>query len=240
MTVRHIEEDADRTFRVMRGGGVAILALDVGYGAFAGGSEGLLRIFDTKRRASHKRNGMIGNMTMHRDLHNLGSREREMVDAIVVDYNLPLGVIAPFHLDHPVLKNVDRETLARSTVGQTLSLLLNAGPLHDAIARRSLHEEFAILGSSANLTGKGVKYRLGDIEPEILTIADVVVDYGLCKYHMYRRSSTMIDFSTLRVVRVGICYELISDIMRRHFGVELPEDPGVDILPSGHLAEYAR
>ena len=65
------------------------------------------------------------------------------------------------------------------------------------------------------------------------------MDYGLRKYHHYRRSSTIIDFSTMEVVRVGTCYELISDIFERQFGITLPVDPGRDLLPSGHLREQA-
>jgi hypothetical protein len=44
----------------------------------------------------------------------------------------------------------------------------------------------------------------------------------------------MIDFTTLEVVRIGACYELIQDVLRRHFSVELPPDPGLEALPSGH------
>jgi hypothetical protein len=60
------------------------------------------------------------------------------------------------------------------------------------------------------------------------------------KYHRYRRSSTMIDFRTMEVVRIGACYELIAEVLGRWFGVELPPDPGLDALPSGHLREAQR
>ena len=65
-----------------------------------------------------------------------------------------------------------------------------------------------------------------DIEQPIVDAVDLVVDYGLRKYHLYRRSSTMIDFSTMEVVRMGACYELISDIFANRFGIDLPVDPG--------------
>jgi hypothetical protein len=78
------------------------------------------------------------------------------------------------------------------------------------------------------------------VQPEIRSCADVVIDYGLQKYHRYRRSSTMIDFTSMEVVRIGSCYELIQDVLRRHFKVELPPDPGLDALPSGHVREAQR
>ncbi|MFJ9370002.1 hypothetical protein ACIRRA_37070 [Nocardia sp. NPDC101769] len=55
---------------------------------------------------------------------------------------------------------------------------------------------------------------------------------------VYRRSITGIDFLHLRVLRIGNRYELIRDVLRRHFDVNLPADPGYDALPSGHLAEF--
>lgn len=47
----------------------------------------------------------------------------------------------------------------------------------------------------------------------------------------------MIDFSKkeLEVVRIGACYEVIKDVLRRFWKVELPEDPGRDALPLGNL-----
>jgi hypothetical protein len=80
-----------------------------------------------------------------------------------------------------------------------------------------------------------------DIQPEIRAIADVTVDYGLRKHHIYRRSATILRFGNgdPECVRIGSCYELIADVLRRHFKVELPPDPGHDANPSGHLQEFA-
>ena len=44
----------------------------------------------------------------------------------------------------------------------------------------------------------------------------------------------------MEVVRIGSCYEVIADVLARHFGVELPPDPGLEALPSGHLREAQR
>lgn len=64
---------------------------------------------------------------------------------------------------------------------------------------------------------------------------------GLSMVHRYRRSSTMTDFTTMEVVRIGACSELIQDVLaRRQFGVVLAEAPGLDALPSGHVREAQR
>ena len=50
----------------------------------------------------------------------------------------------------------------------------------------------------------------------------------------------MIDLTTMEVVRDGYCHEVICDVLARWFWVELPPDPGLGALPSGHLPESPR
>lgn len=233
-----IPGDARRIYDTVAAGGAVIMPSDIGYGAIATSSEALLRLFRAKRRAPHKRHAMAGNYDLHREIHKLGRREQDMVDAVVLDARLPLAVVGPYDATHPVVAAVEPETLAASTVDDTLAMLVNGGALQDSVVRIAHANGTPLLGSSANLTGTGTKFRVRDIEQPIVDAVDLVVDYGLRKYHLYRRSSTMIDFSTMKVVRIGACYELISDIFADRFGTALPVDPGWDALPSGHLREH--
>lgn len=180
---------------------------------------------------------MAGSYALHREVHTLGRGEQEIVDAVVLDAALPLAVVGPYDATHPVVAAIEPETLAASTVDDTLAMLVNGGSLQDAVVRIAHANGTPLLGSSANLTGTGTKFRAQDIEQPIVDAVDLIVDYGLRKYHLYRRSSTMIDCTTMTVVRIGACYELISDIFANRFGIDLPVDPGWDALPSGHLRE---
>lgn len=222
MTVLDIAADARRTFATLKAGGIAIFPVDVGYTIAGGSQASLKRIFDTKGRAATKLNAMVGDMAIHRSLHVLDTRAREMVAAITEEYDLPLGVIAPFTPDHPLMRRLDPASLAGSSRDGTIAMLVNAGPLHAELCRLSREEGFPIFGSSANLTNTGTKFRVEDIPQELKSIAGSIVDYGLRKYHRYQRSATLINFQTMDVVRVGSCYELIADVLRRHFRVELP------------------
>jgi tRNA A37 threonylcarbamoyladenosine synthetase subunit TsaC/SUA5/YrdC len=225
MGVLAIGQDAGHAFAVMRQGGIAILPNDVGYSLIAGEAPALRRIFETKRRAPTKLNAMLGNGDHHRELHRASTRAREIVEAITVDYDLPLGVIAPCVPDHSMLRRLDEDTYRRSTSGDTLLMLMNAGPFHAEITRLSFENGYLLFGSSANLSLTGTKFHPRDIEPEIKAIADVVVDYGLMKYHPWAASSTLLDVETCAVHRYGVAYENIQDILQRHFGVELPAKP---------------
>jgi tRNA A37 threonylcarbamoyladenosine synthetase subunit TsaC/SUA5/YrdC len=214
--------DARRAFDAIKAGGIAILPNDVGYALIGGAAPALKRIFDTKQRAPTKLNAMLGNDDIHRQVHRLTPRQRDIVRAITIDQDLPLGLIAPVDERHPLLGKLDREAWDRSTRAGTVCMLLNAGPFHEAICQLSLAETQPLFGSSANKSLSGTKFRVEDIEPEIKAIADVIVDYGLRKYHHYKASSTLLDIETMAVVRYGACFELIRDVLARWFGVELP------------------
>jgi hypothetical protein len=165
---------------------------------------------------------MVANLAIQSEVQRCTPRGRDIVRAIVEDYDLPLGCIAPCRLDHPMLAALDAETLAASTRKGTVAVLLNAGHFHAELTRLSHDALFPLFGSSANLSLSGTKFRIEDIEPEIIAIADIVIDHGLQRYHFYRASSTLLDVDTLEVVRFGSCYADIAYVLKRHFGAELP------------------
>jgi len=225
LRVFNLEEDARKAFATVKTGGIAIVPNDIGYSILGGSGQALARIFATKGRAASKLNAMVGNAEIHRDVHICSQRGRDIVQAITEDYDLPLGCIAPARVDHPLLRKLDAKALAASTRDNTLAILMNAGKFHAAITRLSVAECHPLFGSSANRSLSGTKFAVEHIEPDIVAIADVVIDHGLQKYHAYRASSTLIDVETLEVVRVGSCYENIRYVIERHFGVALPPSP---------------
>lgn len=222
MAALDIAADAARAFRVIEAGGIAILPMEVGYSLIGSHEQALRRIFDTKRRAPSKLNAMLGDRVIHQEVHVLDARQRAIVEAITIEHDLPLGLIAPARLDHPILRKLSPAMLARSSSEGTVLMLLNAGPFHRAICALSHRHQLPLFGSSANLSLSGTKFRVEDIEPEVRAIADVVIDYGLRKYHLYKASSTLLDIRTCAVVRHGSCFELIADLLKRQFAIDLP------------------
>ena len=225
MTMLDIPGDARKAFEILKNGGIAIMPMDVGYTCSGGSAIALQKIFDTKGRTTEKRNALIGDMEIHKALHVTDQRGRDVVKAVCEDHGLPFGPIAPCILDHPILQNLEPEAIPGSIKNNTICILVNAGAFHSEICRYSREFNFPIFGSSANKSRAGTKFRVEDIEPEILEIADIIIDYGLRKYHLYSASSTLIDLRTLEVVRIGSSYELISDILKRYFNHELPPPP---------------
>lgn len=221
MRLYDYEADARRVFGVIEGGGIAVVPMHVGYAIVGATSAAVRRIFAAKRRQPSKLNAITGSPELHRDLHIVDGRARSVVDAITRKYDLPLGTVAPCRLDHPMLRKLDADVLEQTLSGDTIAMLLGSGPFLEALGRLSWENNLAVVGSSANISLKGTKYRVEDIEREVLDVADIVVDYGLMRWVCYGTSSTMLDLRDFRVVRKGACFDLIEDLLARHFGIHL-------------------
>lgn len=234
-----IEADARRALETLQAGGIAILPHSCGYGIFGGTAEAVDLAFRTKQRGGHKRNTLICDVPTRHEIHQTDARTRDMIDAISIDYDLPLAAIAPYRADHPLLRDQPKSLLAGCTAKGNISIFCNAGVLTNALTIQAREAGQVIVGSSANLTGTGQKFRLEDVQAPVRAVADLQIDYGLGRYHFYKRSATIINFVTEEVVRIGACYEQIADILKRHFDWDIPPDPGLETNPSGHLQEFA-
>jgi tRNA A37 threonylcarbamoyladenosine synthetase subunit TsaC/SUA5/YrdC len=222
MTVVDPEADAARAFEVIAGGGIALIPLDVAYAVLGNAGEAIRRIFEAKQRGLEKPNGMFGSAALFDEVYEVDRRRRDIVRAVTEDFDLPFSIVAPFRAEHPLFQGLDAIALERSTKRGTLDMLMNAGPLHDALAALSLERNMAILGSSANKSLAGSKFRLQDVEPEIRAAADIAFDYGLCRYHNADGlSSTILDLVSFEVIRRGCCFEQIADILQRYFKIEI-------------------
>jgi tRNA A37 threonylcarbamoyladenosine synthetase subunit TsaC/SUA5/YrdC len=219
-----IERDAQRVFDTLVDGGTAIIYLDVAYAILGRSEQSVRRIYEAKARSFSRPTGIVGCLQIHDALHVLDDRKKAIVRAITVERNLPLSVIAPFRTDHPFLAALDPFVMGNANKDGTLNLLINAGRLRDRIAVMSFEAMTPLVGSSANVSLTGSKYRVEDIEPELLAAADIVIDYGPSRYRNAQgRSSTMIDFRDFSIVRRGVCFDQIEAAMRDAFGVELRE-----------------
>ena len=226
MSVIDTEGDAQRIWDVMQTGGVALIPLDVAYTVAAQTIEAIDRTYEAKGRSFSKPCGSLGSFAMARELLDVDSRALEIVEAVVVDYNLAMSVVGPYRADHAYLASIDPRCIERSTKNGTMDILLNAGQLHNALADLAWQKKFPVLGSSANASLSGSKFRLQDVEQSVRDAAAIEIDYGLVPLHNAERiSSTIIDLVTLEVHRFGVNYAVIQDILKRHFKIDLPDKP---------------
>jgi tRNA A37 threonylcarbamoyladenosine synthetase subunit TsaC/SUA5/YrdC len=105
-----------------------------------------------------------------------------------------------------------------------MDMLLNAGPLHNALAELAHAHGTPVFGSSANQSLSGSKYRVRDIEPGILAAADIAIDHDTCRdANDQGLSSTIIDFRDFSVVRAGCRFSEISAFLTERFGISMRE-----------------
>lgn len=221
-----LKTEAREIFRLMRAGGVAIMPFDVSYAIFAHTARAVERIYEIKNRSSAKPNGVLGNWELFNEILEITQADRDVVNCVINENNLPLSVVAPYRPDHDFLRTTEFGALRRSTKGPTMDLLMNAGALHGELARMSLEAGVPLMGSSANRSLTGNKFKLRDIEPEVLAQVDINVDHGVCKYaNPWLVGSTILEMGTHRVLRFGCCYEEIQALLARELKLELPQRP---------------
>ncbi len=223
--VPDVQRDAREAFEVLKAGGVIIAPIDTGYGIMSCSAEGIERAFTAKQRKSGHTIGVIGTYKTHEQLHILPPEKFEITRVITQGMNSMLAVVARFRKDHPRIAALTPATLDRATKGDTLGIGIAECPFLRELGRLNDEDGQLMVGSSANLTGRGQKYLVEDIEPEVFESADLIVDYGLQRYHRYQRSGTIIDMDNMRVIRIGANYEVFRERLRKWWGVELPEDP---------------
>lgn len=217
-----IEADAQRVFDVVREGGVALVHLDVAYALVARTPEAVHRVYAAKGRDYAKPMGLVGGHAAHEALHVLDAEKLAMVRAITQEHDWPLSVVAPCVIEHAYLAQLDPWVLRQSTHAGTLNLLLNAGALRTRLAQLCWDAGVAMVGTSANVSLAGARFRVADVEHEILRACDVVIDHGVSRYqNNLGRSSTIIDFANLRLLRLGVCGEAILALLRSRFGLTL-------------------
>lgn len=214
--------DAERIFEVLQAGGIAIVPLDVAYAIIGMKTNAIAGIFAAKQRRYDKPSGMFGDLSLSSELHILPAQKREIARVLVEKHNLPFSIVADYRADHPLLRAVEPFVLENSTKGATLDMLINAGTLHNEIARVSAERRRPVFGSSANRSLTGSKYRLADIEPSVRAVAALAIDYGTSKYaNPEGRSSTIIDFRDFSLVRRGVCFDRIRRIFEQDFAITL-------------------
>jgi hypothetical protein len=147
---------------VIAGGGNAIIPLDVAY-AIVGNSEAAIRtIFRAKNRSFEKPSGMFSNFDLLKEIQIMEPWKHDIIKAVIFDENLPFSTVAPFRPDHPMFRRLAPFVLQNSTKIGTLDMLLNAGVFHNEMTKQSMAREMPVLGSSANTSLQGSKYRLQD------------------------------------------------------------------------------
>lgn len=219
--VPSVSRDAQLAYQTLKSGGVIIAPTDVGYALMTSTQAGIKRIFVAKGRLQGHNIGIIGTYQQHREIHVLPESKFELTRVLTEDMGMLVGIIAKFDPKdlHPRLAALDTFTLSQVTKGDTISIAVPEGPFLRELGRLCDADPQGMLmfGTSANYTGQGQRFRVEDIEPAVLAHVDLVVDYGLQKWHAYGRGGVNFDAENMKVLRMGAGYEVFRDRILRWF-----------------------
>ncbi|KAF5597951.1 DHBP synthase like alpha beta domain-containing protein [Fusarium pseudocircinatum] len=219
------KRDALRAFEVLKKGGVIIAPTDVGYGMMAASTDAIERIFIAKKRKAGHSMGVIGSYDLLTRLYDPPDDKYTIVRTFTEELGLTVAFVGKIkELATELIPNVDRVVK-----NGTLGFAIGEGPFSRELARLNDENGLVMVGSSANLTDQGQKFRVEDIESEIIEAADLVVNYGRQKWHLYGRAGTILDLNNECVLRVGANYENIREKLIDLFGWTVPEDPDYDM-----------
>jgi len=216
-----VAAQSSEVLEIIRDGGVAVIPLDVAYAIVGNSKKSIETIFSCKERSYEKPSGMFSNYELLKEIQIIDTWKHDIIKAVIHDNNLPMSTVAPFKNDHPMFKNIDTWVLKNSTKLGTIDMLLNAGVFHNEMTKQSMEMGMPVLGSSANISLSGSKYNLNDVESQVLAAGDILIDGGTSKYENKEGlSSTIIDFTDFKTVRIGVCYDQLCEIFKK-FDVEL-------------------
>ena len=227
---RNYLKDARRVYDVLKKGGIAIVYMRNAYAIMSGTDNALQKVKKKKKRSLSRPSGLVANAKTHQKLHILSSEKKKIIKKFSKKYNLPISIIAPYKKKHPMVSKFSLFSKKLATKNNTVNLLLNSGPLREHIADFSLQDNFPLIASSANLSQRGTKYRVKDIETRVKRCADIIINYGPCEiykegktfdYNGLSLSSTQIDFRDMSIVRKGVYFKEIYNIFKDEFDINL-------------------
>ena len=216
------QDIAKAVFDTVSDSKTAIFRTDVGYAIVGQTAEAIEKIFEYKKRSFNKPCGCFGSIEMFRELIQFTTKQLKFVEAVTLGADLPLSIVGRYDPNHPIIKNADPFVLKNASKTGTIDLLMNAGPIHDEIARLALKSGKGVFGSSANMSLSGSKYDFNDVESELRDKVDLPVDSGKTKYnHPEGLGSTIIDLDTFEPFRIGICFDEIRKIAKEKFNIKI-------------------
>lgn len=220
----NVKRDAAKAFEVLQAGGIVIAPTDVGYGMMAASVEAIERAFAAKGRRTGHSMGIIGTYELHEKLHDLPPDKFRVTRTFTEELGLTIAIVGKMKDSiTDLLPSLLLPSLDKITKNGTLGLAICEGPFQRELGRLNDSSGQVMIGSSANLTGQGQKFQVEDIEPEVIEVADLIVDYGKQKWHMYGLPGTTIDLDNERVLRLGANYDVIAPRLASWFGWSVPD-----------------
>jgi len=204
---------AERVIDVIAGGGLALVPFDVAYAFLTGSLSPLERIYQLKLRPPKKACPVLVSWDQFVEIAQSNAQQLEQI-AKVVKAGLPIGIQAVPDWESDVAKSIPKDCLDLLVSNGKLALFMNMGGMSDDLLEIANERDIRLFGSSANISGMGNSFSLGDVPEEIVKAMDIVCEIGTCKYkNPDRLPASIVDLETGTLTRSGILHEDIGRLL---------------------------
>lgn len=203
-------DDVERAYRVIDGGGLVLIKLDIGYG-FAGRSDAAIeRMYRLKGRSATNPCVVPGDVNVLQQLCPHVAPSALEWAARQAAWTT-LSVIADLDTHSRLWQSLPGAVRQRCSKDDSVAVFLRAGAFVEALLAHSVERGSLFVGSSANISGQGNVYRPEDLAPHLVAGVDLFIDHGTAFYeNPGRLATTMVDLRTGAITRRGVNAEPLA------------------------------
>jgi tRNA A37 threonylcarbamoyladenosine synthetase subunit TsaC/SUA5/YrdC len=206
-----LEADAEEVYATLRGGGLALVPIEAGYGLVAIEEPAVRQIYELKGRPATKPCVTVASPAITASVAApLAPAIVDWIAAITVVS--PLAVVTAVASDSVLRASQSAFVRDQTTSNATIALFYAAGRLVEMVAELARRDGRLVVGSSANLSGTGNNYTFADVPEVMVRRVDLALDRGPSggSGARDRLASTILDLTTGTFLRRGIDYDRIA------------------------------
>lgn len=204
-------EELENAYATIRGSGLILAKLDIGYGFVGHSEDSIRRMYELKGRPESNPCVVPGNIPILRELClNISEPIYDWLRDQMAWTTI--SVVADLNEDSTLWQSLPEYVRQQSSKDKTVAVFLKPGPFLEALVEEAHRNGHLLAGSSGNQSGKGNSYRPDELPDELKNGVDMFIDHGIAKHeHPNRIATTMIDLRTLEIIRVGVNHDQIKE-----------------------------
>lgn len=222
-SVKIKQQEIEKAYRAIMGGGLAIIPSRVGYTLFGNSEKAIKKMFEIKGRPLSKPCIVLTKREFLEEIAEVPEKYLKFIDAIEGE-GLLCGFILKrlphphFELQHPYVRDYSKRP------DGTSCFVINASDYAKYMVDRSITDKTFIVGSSANKSGTGNEGYFASIPENIRNLVDYAIEHDEYVQQEYnpqtREQGVMVDLTgkVPVITRKGLKYSRITELLKTHFG----------------------
>lgn len=204
------DSEVEDTLRVLRDGGLILVKGDIGYGLFGTSEDAIRRMYEVKGRVYTNPCIFVADLDVLDEVADVPDPRIRRWVADLASWTT-CAVVLPARRDSRILAGMDPWVRQQSVTNDTLALFLRTGPFLDVVIRRAFEEGWAFVGSSANRSSEGNRFRPEELPTEFFDAVDLFVDHGVARLeNPERMATTIVNLTNWTIKRRGVEWERIT------------------------------